>query len=173
MSTMPIVIHAGGGQVQRRRRAQATGAQQQHPGPEQLLLALDADLGQQQVALVAVALLGRQDLGRGPVAALVLPLVEAAGHRHDVLVADLGERLGREGRAHAAGAVDHDRRRLVGEAGLDRALEHAPGDVHRPRDGALLVLVRLAHVEHDGAGPATQLVGLGRVDLADLRLRRR
>ena len=50
---------AGGGEVQRGRRAEAAGAEQQHLAGEQLGLALGADLGQQQVAPVAVALVGR------------------------------------------------------------------------------------------------------------------
>ena len=49
---------AGRGEVERGRRAEAAGAEQQHLRVEQLLLALDADLGDQQVARVAVALLG-------------------------------------------------------------------------------------------------------------------
>ena len=49
---------AGGGEVERGRRAEAAGAEQQHLRVEQLLLALGADLGDQQVARVAVALLG-------------------------------------------------------------------------------------------------------------------
>ena len=61
---------AGRGQVERGRRAEAAGAEQQHLDVEQLQLALLAHLGQQQVALVAVALLGRQGLrasaSRGP-----------------------------------------------------------------------------------------------------------
>ena len=55
---MPMRADAGGGQVERGRRAEPAGAEQQHLGVEQLQLALLADLGQQQVALVAVALLG-------------------------------------------------------------------------------------------------------------------
>ena len=50
----------GCGEVQRGRRAKAAGAEQQHLGVKQLLLALRADLGQQQVAGVALALLGGQ-----------------------------------------------------------------------------------------------------------------
>ena len=61
---------AGGGEVERGRRAEPAGTEQQHLRVEQLLLALDADLGQQQVALVAVHLLGGQRGGlassRGP-----------------------------------------------------------------------------------------------------------
>ena len=75
---------------------------------EQLLLALLADLGQEDVAAVAVALLGGERVRRDPVAALVLPAAEAAGHRHDVGVAELLQRLGRERRAGAARAVDDD-----------------------------------------------------------------
>ena len=56
----PERADAGRGEVQRRRRAEPAGAEQQHLGVEQLLLALDADLRQQQVARVALALLGGQ-----------------------------------------------------------------------------------------------------------------
>ena len=42
--------------------------------------------------------------------------------------------------------------RLVGDPALDRPLELAPGDVERAGDGALLVLLGLADVEHHGAG---------------------
>ena len=51
---------AGGGEVERGRRAEPAGAEQEHLRVEQLLLALLADLGEQQVAAVAVALLGRE-----------------------------------------------------------------------------------------------------------------
>ena len=61
-------------------------------------------------------------------------------------------------------------RGLVGDAVLDRTLERAPRDVHGAGDGSLLVLVGLAHVEHDGAGLPAQLVGRGGVDLSDLGL---
>ena len=49
---------ARGREVHRGGRAEATRAEQQHLGLEQLLLAGFADLGQEDVALVAVALLG-------------------------------------------------------------------------------------------------------------------
>ena len=55
---MPERADAGRGEVQRGRRAEAAGAEQQHLGVEQLLLALEPDLGEQQVAAVALALLG-------------------------------------------------------------------------------------------------------------------
>ena len=48
----------GRGQVERGRRAEAAGAEQQHLRVQQLQLAVDPDLGQQRVARVAVALLG-------------------------------------------------------------------------------------------------------------------
>ena len=128
------------------------------------------DLGQQQVALVAVALVGGERDGHLPGAALVLPLAEAAGHRHDVGVAELLQGLGGEGRAHAAGAVDDDGGVVVGDLALDLALEVAAGDVEGAGQGALVVLVGLPDVEHDGAGPADGGLGGGGVDLADLGL---
>ncbi len=112
---------------------------------------------------------GGEDLRGAPVAALVLPLVEAAGHRDDVGVAELGERLGGEGRADAAGAVHDDRRVACRGCGPRSGLEVATGDVDGAGDGALLELVGLAHVEHEGAVGA-ELLGLGGGDLGDLRL---
>ena len=162
---------AGGGEVEGGRRAEAAGAEQQDLGLEQLELALDVDLGQEQVALVAVALIGGEVLGDAPVAALVLPLVEAAGHRGDVGVAELGERLGRERRPDAGGAVDQDLGVLVGDLVLDVRLELAPGDEDGARDRALGVLVGLAHVEDDDVGVGVaQGLGFGGLDLADLGL---
>ena len=76
---------AGRREIQRSRGAEPAGAEQQHLRAEQLLLARVADLGQQQVALVAVALLGRERGRDLPVATLVLPLVEPAGDRDDVV----------------------------------------------------------------------------------------
>ena len=49
---------AGRREVERGRRAEAAGAEQEDLRVEQLLLALDADLGEQEVARVALALLG-------------------------------------------------------------------------------------------------------------------
>ena len=54
---------------------------------EQLLLALLADVGHEQVPLVAVALVGGEGPRRRPRPAVVLPAVEAAGHRDHVPVA--------------------------------------------------------------------------------------
>ncbi len=103
--------HAGRGEVERRRRTEPAGTEQQHLGVEQLLLAFDADLRQQQVPLVAVHLLGGQRCRLLPRPALVLPPAEPARHRLDGLVPELLHRLGGERRAHATGAVDDDRRR--------------------------------------------------------------
>ena len=47
--------------IERRRRTEAARAQQQHLGVQELLLALDPDLAQQQVTRVAVALLGAHE----------------------------------------------------------------------------------------------------------------
>ena len=162
---------AGGGEVQGGGGAEAAGAEQQHLGVEQLQLTFDVDLGQEEVALVPVPLVGGEVARCRPVAALVLPLVEPAGDGDDVGVAELGEGLGGEGGAGAAGAVHHERGRLVGDPALDARLERAAGDVDGAGDGALLVLVGLADVEDDRPRSAAQLVGGGSVDLADLGLR--
>ena len=161
---------AGGSQVERGGRSEAAGAEQQHLGLEQLDLPGHPDLGQEEVALVAIGLDGAERRRLAPGAPLVLPLAEAAGHRHDVGVAELAERPGGERAADPAGAVDDDRLRLVGEATLDLALEMATGDVHRARQGTLFVLVGLAHVEDHDLAAFDELLGLRRVDFGDLRL---
>ena len=74
-------------QVEGGRRAEAAGAEQQHLGPEQLQLADLAHLGQEEMALVPVALRRSQGLGGGPRAAVVLPAVEPADQRLHVGVA--------------------------------------------------------------------------------------
>ena len=94
---------------------------------EQLQLAHLAHFGQQEVALVAVALGRGQGLGGRPGAAVVLPLVEPTHHGLHVGVAEVPHRLGRKGRAHPAGAVDDDRARLVRQLALDLELEMARG----------------------------------------------
>ena len=72
---------ACGGEVQRGGRTETAGTEHQHLAVEQLDLAGDADLGQQQVALVAVALIGGQHDRCLPRTTFVLPLAEPADHR--------------------------------------------------------------------------------------------
>src|SRR5215211_1838674 len=82
-------------------------AEQQHLGLQQPGLALEADLGHEQVARVALALLLGQRLRDLDVVAAVLPQCDAAGHRAHVLVAhELLERVGGQRRAVAGRAVE-------------------------------------------------------------------
>ena len=104
----PDRADAGRSEVERRRRAEAAGADQEDPRVEQLQLALLADLGDQQVARVAGALLRRERARQHDLAAVALPVGDAADERVNVLVAELLERLGGEGRAVADGAVEDD-----------------------------------------------------------------
>ena len=161
--------HAGGSQVQRRGRAQATGAEAQDAGIQQAHLALLADLRQQQVPVVAVALLGAEHLRYGPGPALVLPLVEAAVHGGRLRIAQRLQRLGGEGRAHTPGTEHHDRCVAARKAVLDVGLQVAARDVDRTGDGALGDLVGFTHVQKRCTGVAQALTGR-RVDLGDPRL---
>ena len=148
----PERADAGRGQVQRRRRAQAAGAQQQDLGVEQLLLTLDPDLGQQQMARVALALLGGHRARSLDLVAAVLPQREAAGHRLDVLVAEvLEQRAGRPGRAVARGAVQDHVLAAIGHGALDPGLEIALGHVLGAGDVTGRPLLGLAHVDDDRA----------------------
>ena len=161
---------AGGGQVEGGGRPEAARSEQQDLGLEQLGLPGGVHLREQQVALVAVALLGGQADRGLPVPALVLPLVEPAGHGGHVGVAELGQGVRGERRAGAAGAVDDDVGVVVGDPALDLALQVAPGDVHRTGERPLLVLVGLPHVEHDGPGLGHLVGRAGGVDLTDAGL---
>ena len=80
---------AGRGEIQRGRRAEPAGAEQQDLRVEQLLLALDADLRDEHVARVAVALLCGERARDVDLVAAVLPQRDAAGHRAHVRVAEL------------------------------------------------------------------------------------
>src|SRR4029077_2694625 len=119
--------HSGRGQVQRRRGSEATGPEEKHARVEQLELALLTYLGDEEMTLVAVALLGSEGPGRLPGTALVLPAVEPAYQGHHVAVAQVGEGLGCERGAHPGRAVHHDRPGLVGDPALDLELELAAG----------------------------------------------
>ena len=168
---MPSVPDAGRGQVQRSGRAQAAGTEQEHLGVEQLQLTRLADLGQEQVTLVAVALGRGQGPRRGPGPAVVLPLVEAADQRLHVGVAELAQGLGGERRTHATGAVHDDRPALVGQLALHLELQVAAGQVDGVGDGALLVLVGLAHIEEGRATLAQDLLRVRLFHLTDGFLR--
>src|SRR5262249_24304543 len=119
-------------------------------------------------ALIAGALLSGERLRHPPLVTLVLPFVEPALHGDDVGVAELVQGLRRERRPVSSRALDDEGRGMVGDAGLDVRLELTPRDVQSARNRALFVLVRLADVEPHSTGLLAQLVGFGRVDLADL-----
>src|SRR5262249_18947040 len=109
----------GGGEVERGRSAEAASSEQQHLRVQQLHLAVDADLGQEGVARVALALLGRHAVGGDDRQALLLPLHDAAAHRGDVFVAEPLHLRSGGGRAVAAAAVDDRAGRFVRRRGGD------------------------------------------------------
>ena len=162
---------ARGGEVERRRRAEAAGADQEHAAAEQPLLARLSDLRDQQVARVAAALLGGQRAGRLDREAVALPVGEAAGERGHVLVAEVLERLRRERGARPAGAVEDDLAGAVGNEALDPRLELAARDVDGAGDDAFLPFLALAHVDEERV--ALALARLGCADLVDLFLHAR
>jgi len=117
-------------EVERRGRPEATRSDQQHARVEQLQLSCLTDLRDQEMARVARAALRRQRARHDDLEPVALPVLDAAGERVHVLVPELRERLRREGRACADGAVDDDRLRLVGGETFDAALEVAARDEH-------------------------------------------
>ena len=125
-STIPSRPIARRGQVERRRRAEAARADQEHARVEQLQLPLLADLGDQQMAAVALALRRVERLRVLDLAAVALPVGEAARERADALVAELGRasspRTPSERRRRSRGASG---RVAVGRHLLDARLEVA------------------------------------------------
>ena len=87
----PERADAGRSEVERRGGAEAAGADQEDLRVEQLQLALLADLGDQDVTRVAGALLGRERARQHDLAAVSLPVGDAADQRVHVLVAELLE----------------------------------------------------------------------------------
>ena len=158
----------GGGEVERGGRAEPAGAEQQDLGVQQLELAVDADLGEQRVARVAVALLGRHALGGDHRQPLLLPGEDPAGHRGDVVVAELLQLLGRDGGAVAGAAVEDRAGRLVRRGRGDLVAEQARRHQLAALEVGLLVLVRLAGVDQDDVAALDLLRGLERLDLLDL-----
>src|SRR5690606_6697186 len=122
-----------------------------------------------EVARVALALLGRQLAGLVDRVAAVLPQRDAAGHRLDVGVAEVGQRLGGERGARAGRAVDDDALVAVGDRAVDAGLEVAARDVRRAGQVAGVPLLGLAHVEQ-GDALVEQLADLAGVHLGDLLL---
>jgi hypothetical protein len=156
--------------------AEAAGADQQHLGVEQLLLALEADLRDQQVARVALALLGRESHRPLEVIAAVLPQREAAVHHGHVVVAEqLLHRDGRERGAILRGAVRDHAPAAVRHRSLDARLEVSAWHMDGAGDVPHLILLLLAHVEDHGrlvgipvaVTMIEQLLDLRRVELLD------
>ena len=130
----PELADARGREVERRRRAEAAGADEEHARVEQLQLAGLADLRDEQVAAVARVLLRAERARELRGEAVALPVGEAAGEVDDARVAELLERLRGERGARA------DRRSRRSRAGrgpaaacsmrlsrLPRGIQTAPG----------------------------------------------
>ena len=156
-------------QIEHRRRAEPARANEQDLGAEQLDLALQADLGDEQVAAVALLLLSREEHRRRPGQALCLPALEAAGHRDDIRVAERLEHLAGQQRADPAGAVQHDRSVPVGGSRLDLHFDVTLADVESVGQVALLPLGVLADVDDEGVAALAEEVRFGGTDLANLR----
>ena len=114
-STSPSVPIPAAARYSAAGEPRPAGADQQHLRVQQLELALDADLGEQGVARVAHPLLPGQALGRDDREAGLLPGLDPAGHRGDVLVSELAlERVRRAGGAIAGRAVEQHALRAIG-----------------------------------------------------------
>ncbi len=154
-------------QVQRHRRTEPAGAEQQHLGFEQLLLPLEPDLVEEQVTRVTLALLGAQRLRDIDFIAAVLPQRDPAAHRFDVLVAEIVDQGPRRIRRALSGrAVQDHVLRAIGDRALDPGLEIAARHVLGSGNVAGGELLSLADV--DDRRPVVHLgMHVGRVDLVD------
>ena len=140
--------HPGGCQIERRRRTQPAGADQQHAGIQQLDLAGLAQVGQDEMAGVAFALVGPQKPGDVELKPGVLPAIEPARHRVDAAVAQLLQVVGRQQATHTAGAIEDDHRLAIRLQALDLQLEKAAAKVEGAGQVPLHPFVVLADVDH-------------------------
>ncbi len=104
----PDAADSGRREVERRGGAEAAGPDQEHAAVEQLQLAFLSDLRDQDVTRVARPTFGGERARHHDLAAVSLPIREAAGQGVGVRVAELLQGLGGEGRAVRRGAVEDD-----------------------------------------------------------------
>ena len=141
---------AGRGEVERGRRPEPAGADQERLRAEELRLAGRADLGDQQVAAVALLLLG----GRGRPASRTRdrrpsrPGTRRTSRRRSCSPSRpaSGRRTASARRRRSTGSTWASR---SGATALDLLLDVALGDVGGAGQVALLPLGRLAHVDDD------------------------
>src|SRR5207248_5649953 len=136
----------GGREVVRGRGSEAARSDEQHLAVQKLLLAGVRDFGNQQVTRVALRLVRSEARGCLPRLPGILPAVEATGHRDDVLVAELLERVRGHRRTHTPGAVEDGRLLLFRKAVLRPLLEVALWYVDRAHDVSRVPFVLLADV---------------------------
>jgi len=143
-------------QIDGRRAAQASCADQQHLAAQQLELAGLAHLLQQSVAAIAQSLLLGQHLGNLELIARVLPGVEASDQRDRLGVSHLLQVARRQQRAHPARTIDDQRLVPVRLVLLDLQLQKAARHKHRAGQVSLHKLIALAHVDNRELLPARQ-----------------
>ena len=163
----PDPPHARRRQIQRGRRSEPAGADQQHLRLEQLRLPRLADLRDQEMPAVARPLRVGETDRRLEREAGVLPRRVASRQAADLRVAHVLQRLRREERARPARAVEDDVGAAVRHGLLDPQLQEAPWDVPGTWQHARVGLVLLAHVQKHRFRRLPR--ELCRLDLWDLR----
>jgi hypothetical protein len=138
---------AGGREVEQRGRAEAPGAEAEHPCVEERALPGLADLWEREVPRVARALRLRERAGECDGEAELLPTHEARLGAGDAGVAHVPQRGGGERRAGAACAVQHHGSVAVRRDELDVALQLRPRHVQRVGQVPRAELFSLAHVD--------------------------
>ena len=150
-----VAVHQADGADAGRGEVDAPSASRGPPAPisstferRSLPLALLAHLGQQEVAAVALDLLGGERLVLHDGQAGLRPLLEAALQVGHVLVAQVVEGLGRQHRAQPGLAVEDDGRLRDRRRRVPMRNSRKPRLMLRGRlDGAVAVLVGIAHVD--------------------------
>ena len=135
------------GEVQRGRGAEPTGADKEHSGFEQLLLARLAYALEDEVAAVASLLFDGQSVAFAPGLPGLLPSVEAALKRSHVGVAELLHHGSGEDRPVAGRAVDDDGGFAVGHLLGHGVFENAARDGDGTFDDAEEVFVGFPYVD--------------------------
>jgi hypothetical protein len=138
---------SGGREIERRRRAEPACPDQKDARVEQPALAFGADLWDQKMAAVASELRAIEASGELDRVSVLAPVLDSAGHRRDVCVAELEHHPRTAQGSVACRAIEEDRPLEVGRRPTDFLPELVEWHVERPWDTSCVPLVLPAHVD--------------------------
>ncbi len=142
--------YAGSSQIQRSWATKTTSTEQQHFACKQFCLTFNTNFWQQNMSLIAIALLSSQRRRCAPLTTFVFPLTKSTCHRNNICVAKFLQCLCSKCTTNTTSAIDHDRRVFIGDLALDLCFKMSTWNMNRQRQCSLLEFVGFAHVKGQG-----------------------